>query len=904
MKYFLSLGSNLGHKRKNLEQGRALLVQGGAKILRASSVYRTQPIGDKNQPWFYNQVIKISSSLSPYDLLRLIKKIEERLGRKPTSAAGPRPIDIDILQAEHWIIHTERLIIPHPRMQKRNFVLVPFHEISPRTKHPVLKKKISELWRNSADSAVVQRLRTPATKPGKFRKNGKGSKTALVVLVLAALALPVLGFDITGKVVSIEGRPVSKAVILHRASGQQTLSDEEGTFSLTVLGGGKIVLEIIHPDYMEEEVSLGTKSLSRPVTITLSPYIRQREEVVVTAMRYPEPSAQVPAAGTVLAAEALKEKMASNIASGLKDLPGVSLLGSGGFSLVPSIRGLARRRVLLMIDNARLSSDRRTGPSASFISPEDVERIEVLRSPSSVFYGSDAMGGVVHILTRKADVNGAFRGRISAKYGTNNQEKGVGFSLSSGKSGFGYALSMQGIDGENYMSPLGKILQSKFKQGSILGKIFYQTEKREIGGSFLLARGRDIGKPNTDSVTKPTWYPRENQNLVQLEWREKEVWSGTNLSINFYFNPNFLETRSETIADVKTKESYSKTRSTDFGVQFSVDKRLASSVRLTGGASVYGRLDAQALNSDKYFDAQGNEIRTFKETPYSNGNRDDVGFFLSADYDGIRNLDLVGGVRLDFLCSRANPGGQPDPVKSKEEALTGFLAASLKVAQKVVWFANLSRAFRAPDLNELYYTGITGRGFIIANPDLTPESSLNLETGIKVIGKRFFAGAYAFHYEIKGMIERFLVEPRIYTYGNIEKGKIRGLEMEIEYFPWPWLDVFGNFELLDGKSEETGNPLNDIPPQRLFLGGRVWAGRFSFEVNGTWQQKKNDPGPAEIPIPEAQYVNLKAAYFLAPSVNIYFLLSNLFNKAYLARPDPESVEEPGRNFIFGMSYSF
>lgn len=726
----------------------------------------------------------------------------------------------------------------------------------------------------------------------------------LLFLALSVSALPGLSFDITGKVVSVEGRPVSKAVILHRASGQQTLSNEEGAFLLTVPGGGKVVLEVIHPDYMEEEVSLAIKGLSRPVTITLTPYIRQREEVVVTATRYPEPSTQVPAAGTVLTAEALEEKIVPNVAAGLKDLPGVSELGSGGFSLVPSIRGLARRRVLLMIDDARLSSDRRTGPSASFISPEDIERIEVLRSPSSVFYGSDAMGGVVHILTRKADVQEGIRGRINTKYGTINQEKGLGFSLSGGKSDFGYAFSVQGIDGGDYVSPLGKVLQSQFTQGSILGKISYQTEKREITGSFLLARGRDIGKPNRDSATKPTWYPHENQNLVQFQWREKDFWSGGDLNFHVYLNPNFLETRSETIADIKTKESYSKTQSTDFGAQFSVNKRLDASLRLTGGANVYGRSDAQALNTDKYFDAQGNVTRTFEEMPYTNGKRDDVGFFVSADYDGVRNLDLVGGVRLDFLYSRAHPGGRPEPVKSKQEALTGFLAASVKVAENVVLFANVSRAFRAPDLNELYYTGITGRGFIIANPSLTPESSLNFETGIKFIDKRFFAGLYAFHYEVKGMIERFLVQPKVYTYGNIEKGRIQGLEMEMECFPWPWLNVFGNLQLLDGKSQETGNPLNDIPPQRLFLGTRVWAGRFSFEVNGTWQQKKDNPGPAEISIAEAQYVNLKASYFFAPSVNIYFVLSNLFNEAYLARPDPESVEEPGRNFLFGISYSF
>jgi len=729
-------------------------------------------------------------------------------------------------------------------------------------------------------------------------------KATLLLLFLAILALPGLGFDIKGKVVNMEGKPVSKAVILHRASSQQTLSDEEGYFSLTVPGVERVVLEVIHPDYMEEEVNLLAKSLPRLVTITLTPYIRQREEVVVTAMRYPEPSAKVPAAGTVITAETLEEKMAPNIAEGLKDLPGVSELGSGGFSLVPSIRGLARRRVLLMIDNARLSSDRRTGPSASFISPEDIERIEVLRSPSSVFYGSDAMGGVVHIMTRKAETKEGIKGKINAKYGTVNEQKGLGFSLSGRKSDFGYAFSLQGIDAENYHSPSSEVLQSQFTQSSFLGKISYQTEKREIEGSFLVGRGKNIGKPNTDSARKPTWYPRENQNLVQLRWREKEIWSDADFNFHIYLNPNFLETESDKIETVKTQESYGKTQSTDFGVQLSLDKKVAASLRLTGGADLYGRTNAQAYNRDRYFDAQGNMIRTFEETPYTNGKRDDVGFFLSADYYGVKNLDLAGGVRLDFLYSRAYPGGGTETSKKNNQALTGFLAGSVKLSERIVLFANFSRAYRAPDLNERFYTGITGRGFIIANPDLTPESSLNLDTGIKFIDKRFFAGVYAFHYEIKDMIERYLVQPKVYTYGNIEKGRIQGVELEWEYFPWQGLSVFGNLQVIDGKSQESGEPLNDIPPQRLFLGTRAWVGRFSFEVNGTLQQKKDNPGPAEIPIPAAQYVNLRASYFFAPSVNIYFILSNLFNEACRARPDPESMEEPGRNFQFGITYSF
>ncbi|MDH4271377.1 MAG: TonB-dependent receptor, partial [Candidatus Aminicenantes bacterium] len=244
-----------------------------------------------------------------------------------------------------------------------------------------------------------------------------------VFFVVALVFIPVLSFglDISGRVVSSLGRPVRAAVVFHRPSGRKTVTDDVGNFNLSVPESERVVLEIIHPDYLEQEVRLTARDLSRPVTIILDPYIRQREEVVVTAMRYPEPLAEVPAAGTVVSAVALQETISPNIAEALAVLPGVAELGSGGFSLVPSIRGLARRRVLLMVDNARLSSDRRTGPSASFVSPEDIERIEVLRSPSSVFYGSDAIGGVVHILTREPDGRSGLRGKVNARYGTVHQ---------------------------------------------------------------------------------------------------------------------------------------------------------------------------------------------------------------------------------------------------------------------------------------------------------------------------------------------------------------------------------------------------------------------------------------------------------------------------------------------------
>lgn len=159
MRYFLCLGSNIGDRSKNLEKALSLIEKESIRILKRSSVYETRPVDSPPQPWFYNQVVEVSAELDPMDLLSVIKKIEQQMGRKPTTRNEPRTIDIDILMAEKSVIRTEKLEIPHPRMVRRNFVLIPFNEISPKTVHPLLNATIKNLWKKSKDRSAVRKIK-------------------------------------------------------------------------------------------------------------------------------------------------------------------------------------------------------------------------------------------------------------------------------------------------------------------------------------------------------------------------------------------------------------------------------------------------------------------------------------------------------------------------------------------------------------------------------------------------------------------------------------------------------------------------------------------------------------------------------------------------------------------------
>ena len=146
---FLSIGSNLGNKKRNIEKVKFLLTKNSIKILKSSNFYETFAWPNKNHPKFYNIVIKIITKLKPINLFFTIKDIEKKLGRKKTLINRPRICDIDILdykgQTYKLYANNNELIIPHPRLHNRNFVLFPLFEIEKNWKHPFKKKKIQDL---------------------------------------------------------------------------------------------------------------------------------------------------------------------------------------------------------------------------------------------------------------------------------------------------------------------------------------------------------------------------------------------------------------------------------------------------------------------------------------------------------------------------------------------------------------------------------------------------------------------------------------------------------------------------------------------------------------------------------------------------------------------------------------
>jgi len=142
---FISLGSNLKDKFTNIKLATYHLNTLG-KIIKKSSIYKTSPVENKNQPYFLNCVVEINTKLKPKELLKKIKEIEKNMGRKESKKRyQPRIIDLDILFYGKKIIKSKTLTIPHKKLHQRKFVLWPLAEIAPNFIHPVLKKTIKKI---------------------------------------------------------------------------------------------------------------------------------------------------------------------------------------------------------------------------------------------------------------------------------------------------------------------------------------------------------------------------------------------------------------------------------------------------------------------------------------------------------------------------------------------------------------------------------------------------------------------------------------------------------------------------------------------------------------------------------------------------------------------------------------
>ncbi|MCK5221259.1 MAG: TonB-dependent receptor, partial [Candidatus Aminicenantes bacterium] len=520
-----------------------------------------------------------------------------------------------------------------------------------------------------------------------------------------------------------------------------------------------------------------------------------------------------------------------------------------------------------------------------------VERVEVVRGPASVLYGSDAIGGVIQLITGhdfdKINSNRSFN--ISLNSASSRVSSGFSLVQKSGKFLINTGFQYSKVD--NYRSPERVIHNSGYTNLSGVINLTYSDGKRSASIRYIGGSGKNIGKPDRENNPDSFSIVNENSNhIFLLKFKQKELFKDSDLKIDLFLNPTTYILEKGSVE--KDSSELSETRAVNSGFGIKLIRKFSGNFSLTSGLDLYQRNNLDITNT----------LESGIETPLGNGTRRDLGIFISANVAKIIGLNFRGGIRYTFAESKAVSDGILKTRKKNSPSL--FLALVKNFSRDISFFFNTGTSFRNPSLSETYYTGITGRRYVIGNPLLDPEKSLNIDTGIKIHKGNLFLGVYCFYNTIDDMIERYRSDDGTYTYDNIESGRISGGETEFQWFPSGNLELFGHFNYYKGISDETEDPLNDIPSPKLFLGWKINLEKLWFEMNYLHSFSKSDPGPSEIWNNKYDLITLKGGYYFSSKLFSYLKVSNLLNDKYFANPDPDIPESNGIALSAGLNFFF
>jgi len=723
-------------------------------------------------------------------------------------------------------------------------------------------------------------------------------KAEMLIFIFFILARLVSAELISGEVKDINEKFLSGikvSVINDNKILNTTVTDRNGKFTLAVdiVRGKDYQISFVSSEFYKMKVNI--KRDRRFYRIILIPLEHMKEEITVIAYNSEKHSSKTPLAESIITKLELKERMPESVVEALSETPGVDFLGKGGHSVTPSIRGLARRRVLMLLNGFRITSDRRVGTSASLVPPGLVRRVEIARAASSVIYGSDAMGGVVNLFTGYSrDSNPPLLKLYLNGHSSDSASEACAViykSFNSVSLQVGYSFIKAG----NYSSPEGVIFNSGFKTSSGITSLSLHTEKRDLNITYFDGFGKNIGKPDRDNdPDNYTFNPLIRDRFIQFGFEEKKIGGKSGrLVLNGFFNPSEYDLTKVKHGGEKIEKSF--TSSDNFGGKIFYSRKSGDKFSLSFGCDWYGR---RSVNIENKVEKNSEILNTL---PLSEGQRDDTGIFITSEFSPFDNFEITGGARYSFLKISALSSGEKRSLSNSSPVY--YMGVKGSVAKGLSLFLNVSRSFRAPSLSESYYTGLTGRKYVEGNPDLSPERGISFDSGIKYSTGNFFLGAYIFKYSIKDLIERYRNNEGIYTYDNIVEGIIDGFEVEFQFFPKNKFELFGHFYYYRGLSESENVHLNDIPSPKLYLGSKFFLDRLWFEINYIHSFLNKYPGPAEVSNNRFDLLNLKSGFYFSPSLYLNLKISNLFNTLYFANADPDIPYAKGINFSVGITFN-
>lgn len=675
------------------------------------------------------------------------------------------------------------------------------------------------------------------------------------------------------------------------------------------------------------------------------------ETIEVSAVRSESKVANLPISIGIVLDQQIEDFQPLTPVEALKYEAGVIKQSDGGLASTPIIRGLSRERAPVLIDGNPFVGGRiRT---FSLIDPYQIQRMEVIKGPASAFWGSDAVGGLVNIITRRAESGYGKDFKLggslySAYQSVNNLRRGRAEIEGRGK-GLDFLIGGGLREADNTTTPEGEVENSQFESVNFDFNIGYspaENHRIELSGKYF--RNDNVGFPGGLGAPGPPIIDRrfapDEQRGINLKYEGQNISSTIEaVGVQMFYKRQDLNI--DQITNIFFPGTMNINRRVDVMLEVDVPfmggrsylaLRQGDKGKLTVGLDYLRehRIGTRRDLNVRIFNPAGelvNEINRpytqIQPDSYYNG----IGLFAVEELKLNDRLDLLVALRYDNVRTRIEdePFDIPsiaeiyneDNMEDSDNAVSGNLGLKFKATEDLSFTANVANSFRATDLFSKYHFTAVGQGFLVPNPDLDPERGVFYELGAKFNNGRFTA---ALNFYQNNLNDLFVLQNITFDdtpsvqWQNIGEATITGLEWNLQARIGTLSQVFWIGSFINGDNDVTGEPLPEIPALHNLVGIQVRDRNNKLFIQGEVQivGEQNDVAPNEIETPGYTVLTLNSGLNLHqlidgfPYTKLLLGVSNITDEAYRSHvsrgaPGNQNVFlEPGISLNLGLVARF
>ncbi|WP_448556114.1 TonB-dependent receptor [Thalassotalea montiporae] len=569
------------------------------------------------------------------------------------------------------------------------------------------------------------------------------------------------------------------------------------------------------------------------------------------------------------------------IADWLINAPSISLNGQGGLFQSYSIRGFSRSRIRTEVDGIPIITDRRAGNSASFINSELLARIDIQQGPSATLYGSEAMGGVINLISAELGTK-----KLTASAQSDDQATNAALLWGSEtwQTGFAYRHANQASAADN--TPL----DSDFEQRSALLKFSQSWQGLTVNGSSIVSQGNDIGKSSSQFPNeRVVQYPTDEHWLSQLSLQKEQDWF-----VQLYQHYQNWDTDTLRVGNRRNLTQYQS---------HTLGALALASLDAVGGQGRLGfewlaRRGVKIAESEFSLGGQQNFAQ-----PLVDGKQDSIALFSDWHWQW-QNWQLDLGGRFDHI--------NQTQFISKQSRDDQQFSASFRIGYQLntqhMLSAEMATGFRFPTLSELYFAGETPRGITLGNPELAPEQSRGAQLNWQYqINSAWSIDVAGYYYGLDDYIERFTSQndqgESFRSFRNLGRADIQGIEASVSWqgasgMSMQWL---GHYQ----QGEDTqGDTLADLTPAKLSWHTQwQWRG-IEFSNQLTWLKNQSEVGSGEVTRAHRFLWQASLSKSLTSKLTLHFYGKNLTDELAFASADEDASLLQGRTVGVKLDYQF